>query len=164
MPESNPRRQKFESCVASCADSLYRVAFRLTGRHAIANELVQETYLNAWNGLDNLKDDQRMRSWLFAILRNQWKKLNRNEARNVSTQPIDEEPIGSSPPRKSEWEDELQQAFHRLDEPFRLPLLLVVMEGMKTDEVAAILKIPRGTVLSRVSRAKQKLKQVLAKP
>ena len=73
-------RDKFEAAVDQFADSMYRVAFRLTGNRELANELVQESYYQAWRSLGSLKDIQKMRSWMFAILRNQYTKQLRSES------------------------------------------------------------------------------------
>ena len=72
MPADLQSRELFERCISQHADSLYRVAFRLSGRRELAEELVQETYLNAWNGIESLSDVSKMRGWMFAILRNQF--------------------------------------------------------------------------------------------
>lgn len=150
----------FEECVESCADSLYRVAFRLTSNRTLASELVQETYLNAWQNLGTLRHPERMRSWMFTILRNQYSKLIRKETKSPSTN-IDTEPVAAGPEPGSDHSDAVQSAIQQLDENHKLPILLVSMEGMSVDEAAGILELPRGTVLSRLSRGREKLKQIL---
>ena len=80
MANKTDSQTQFEECVSTCAESMYRVAFRLTGNQTLASELVQETYLNAWKSLDSLKDNNRMRSWMFSILRYQYTKLLRRES------------------------------------------------------------------------------------
>ncbi len=159
------QRKKFEQCIEACAGSLYRVAFRLTGNATLANELVQETYLNAWRSIDSLKDTNKLRSWLFAIMRNQYSKIVIKENKAIST--TDQiEGIGTAETtRRQELQQELrravQEAVNELDEKHRLPVLLVSMEGMTVDQAAEILQIPRGTVLSRLSRGREKLKLIL---
>ena len=159
------QRKKFEQCIEACAGSLYRVAFRLTGNATLANELVQETYLNAWRSIDSLKDTNKLRSWLFAIMKNQYSKIVIKENKAIST--TDQiEGIGTAETtRRQELQQELrravQEAVNELDEKHRLPVLLVSMEGMTVDQAAEILQIPRGTVLSRLSRGREKLKLIL---
>ena len=136
---------------------------RLTGDHTSAAELVQETYLNAWKSLSTLRDKSRMRAWVFSILRNQWKKqLTRKSSRPREESGTDVEQLHSKI-EKPTVDDSVQLALSKLDEKFRLPILLVTMEGMKVDEAADVLELPRGTVLSRISRGKQKLKELLTK-
>ena len=156
-------QQQFEECVQQCADSLYRVAYRLTGNRTLALELVQETYLNAWKSLPNLKDSNKMRSWLFAIMRNQFSKLLHKEKRNAQTiQQLSTIPTSSDKP-DNDTTDRVQTALQTLDDIHRLPVLLVSLEGMSVDEAAGILDVPRGTVLSRLHRGRAKLKEILSR-
>lgn len=161
MAQTQPNRERFENCVHSCADSLYRVAFRMTGNATLASELVQETYLNAWRGLDSINDVSRMRAWLFSILRFQYTKLIRREGRyeTVGTG------LNSIPGRDRKSVepivDRVQVAMGQLPEMHKLPLLLVAMEGFSVDEAAQSLDLPRGTVLSRLHRGRQKLRLIL---
>ena len=156
-------QQQFEECVQQCADSLYRVAYRLTGNRTLALELVQETYLNAWKSLPNLKDSSKMRSWLFAIMRNQFSKLLHKEKRNAQTiQQLSTIPTSSDKP-DNDTTDRVQTALQTLDDIHRLPVLLVSLEGMSVDEAAGILDVPRGTVLSRLHRGRAKLKEILSR-
>ena len=156
-------QQQFEECVQQCADSLYRVAYRLTGNRTLALELVQETYLSAWKSLPNLKDSNKMRSWLFAIMRNQFSKLLHKEKRNAQTiQQLSTIPTSSDKP-DNDTTDRVQTALQTLDDIHRLPVLLVSLEGMSVDEAAGILDVPRGTVLSRLHRGRAKLKEILSR-
>ena len=155
-------QQRFEECVESCADSLFRVAFRLTGNQTLAAELVQETYLSAWKSTDSLKDPQRMRAWMFSILRNQYTKLLRKEKRNLQTIPHIKD-VSKPEQTKDDVTDRVQTALAALDEKHKLPVLLVSIEGMTVDEAAKVLDVPRGTVLSRLHRGRQKLKEILSR-
>jgi len=161
MSNETDRRELFEQCIETCADSMYRVAYRLTGDSTLATDLVQETSLAAWKSLDSLRDPTRIRSWMFSILRNQYSKLVRQEKRT----PTAIETIEDMPENESQDKEELQQtvqlSISQLPEKHRMPLLLVSMEGFSVDEAAEILQIPRGTVLSRLSRARDKLKLIL---
>ena len=161
MAIETDRRKKFEQCVEACAGSLYRVAFRLTGNATLANELVQETYLHAWRSIDSLKDTNKLRSWLFAIMRNQNSKIVIKENKAISTTDQIEGIATAETTRQQELRRAVQEAVNELDEKHRLPVLLVSMEGMTVDQAAEILQIPRGTVLSRLSRGREKLKLIL---
>ncbi len=153
-------QQRYEDCVELCADSLYRVAFRLTGNQTLANELVQETYLNAWKSLHSLSDPKKMRSWMFSILRNQYTKLIRKESKAAALSEQAYE-VAAQPAPNNELANTVQSAIEKLDSKHRMPVLLVSMEGLSVDEAASILEVPRGTVLSRLHRGRQKLKEIL---
>ena len=161
MQDISDTRKQFEACVERCADSMYRVAWRLTGNSGDADDLVQESYIQAWQKIDSLRDPDRMRSWMFAILRNQFLKSVRKkkpvaspEVESVADHRTDESAV-------EENVDAVQQALTQLDEDQRMPILLVSMEGLSVDEASEILQIPRGTVLSRMHRGRQKLKELL---
>lgn len=164
MPlHQNELQQRYEDCVEQCADSLFRVAYRLTGNQTLAGELVQETYLNAWKSLASLEDPKKMRAWMFAIMRNQYTKLLRAETKisTTSTELDQLSPPSHSHAPNNQTSEAIQQAIESLDNKFQMPLLLVSMEGLSVDEAATILETPRGTVLSRLHRGRQKLKEIL---
>ena len=168
--------ERFEQCVDMCADGLYRLALRLTSNSALAAELVQETYLQAWKNMDQLKETDKLRAWMFAILRNQYTKLLRREVREVSPigfsggrVPLDNameniaaNPNGNNPGRDLELKEAVQLALEQLDDKHKFPLLLVTMEGLSVEEAADVLDLPRGTVLSRLHRGRAALKQHMA--
>ena len=161
QPEAKFQRL-FEECVECCADSLYRVAFRLTGNQTLASELVQETYLSAWKSIDSLRDPQAMRAWMFSILRNQYTKLLRKEKRSVTTvEHLDD--FSKPKTNKNDAIDRVQAAVATLDDKHKLPILFVSLEGMTVEEAAKALDVPRGTVLSRLHRGRQKLKEILGR-
>ncbi len=161
MPKDSDPRKLFEACVESCADSMYRVAWRLTGNSSAAEDLVQESYSQAWQKIDSLRDHSKMRSWMFAILRNQYLKAIRKK-RPVASPEVDLI-VDRRCDKTEEYEnaDIVQRALEELDENQRLPILLVSMEGMSVDEASEILDIPRGTVLSRMHRGRKRLKEII---
>ena len=164
MPDELQRQRLFEQCVNTHAESMYRVAFRLTGTHDLANELVQETYLNAWAKIGSLKSPEKMRSWMFAILRNQYTKLLRGNIRLKQLAPLAEEQLAAPSLHESESTAErVRTAIQQLDDEHKFPVLLVSMEGQSVDEAAEILGIPKGTVLSRLHRGRAKLKTLLSR-
>ncbi|MEZ6094228.1 MAG: RNA polymerase sigma factor [Pirellulaceae bacterium] len=161
MQHSDSRRQRYETAVEQFSDSTYRVAYRLTSDHELARELVQETFMAAWKNLDQLQNQEAMKGWLFSILRNQYSKQVGREKRNQHAR-IDNESETASRPTTTKTQHEVQEAIARLDDDQRLPLLLVSMEGWTVDEASELLAVPRGTILSRLHRARQRLKKWLA--
>jgi len=161
MQTDHKLQQLYEECVLACADSMYRVAFRLTSNSTLANELVQETYLSAWKSLGSLKDRNKMRGWMFAILRNQYTKLIRKESKAAKSTELIENVPAEPQSENNQNVDFVQSAIETLEDKHRLPLLLVSMEGLSVDEASKILDVPRGTVLSRLSRGREKLKTAL---
>lgn len=151
--------RQYEECVVACADSMYRVAFRLTSNSTLARELVQETYLQAWKNLNSLKDPTKLRGWMFSILRNQYTKLLRKESKVAkSVEHIETFAQPKPTENNNDSQEIVQAALATLDDKHRLPLLLVSMEGMSVEEASKILDVPRGTILSRLSRGREKLK------
>ena len=107
-----------------------------------------------------------MRGWMFAILRNQYTKILRTETKATPThEHLDQFVDGSAGINKEadETVDSVQQALSTLEDKHKMPLLLVTMEGMTVDEAAAVLDVPRGTVLSRLHRGREKMKQILVR-
>lgn len=154
------RRMIFDACIAEFADGLYRYAFRMLGCDSSARDLVQETFVDAWQAIDRLSQITNRRAWLFTVLRRKiaghWQQRQRRP--EVSADGLVEIAEGdrSMPLEDQEW---LQQALQNLPESWREPLLLVVMEQHTCQEAADLLGLPLGTVLSRIHRAKQQLRR-----
>jgi len=159
MNMDQTRRELFQSAVEQFADSIYRVAYRMSGSHELAQELVQETFLAAWKNLNQIQQPDRIQYWLMGILRNQFTKQLSQETRHRH-EVLNQEPVTAAEDRV--LKDSLQTAIASLDDDQRLPILLTIMEGWSTEEVAELLGVPRGTILSRLHRGRQKLKTILA--
>jgi len=160
-------RKRFEECVDAHSDSMFRVAYRLTGCHGLAAELVQETFAGAWKNLSTINQSKKLRSWMFSIMRNQFRKSNRNRIQTSQMVFTDEEAIPDESIRfeleRNEDRDLVQRALSTLNPDQRMPLLLVSMEGLTVDEAAEVMQIPRGTVLSRLHRGKQQVKDFISR-
>ena len=157
--QEDARRQIFQSAVDQFSAWSHRVAYRLPSNHELAFELVQESFMAAWRNLEQLQQPERLRSWLFGILRNQFSKQLTRESRNRH-QILDREPTttgGNCPVA-----DDVQEAVRQLDENQRMAILLVSMEGWSVEEAAELLSVPRGTVLSRLHRARERLRVLLS--
>jgi RNA polymerase sigma-70 factor (ECF subfamily) len=134
----------------------------LTSSRDAAEELVQETYLCAWRDISKLNDVAKLRSWMFSILRNQHGKSTRRRGlQQALTDPMIENLADRCTASRDDVQGQLQDAINTLSDKFKMPLLLVSMEGVSVDDAAAILELPRGTILSRLHRARGRLKAVL---
>jgi len=139
--------------------SLLRVARRLTGNPASAEDLVQETMLAAWRGFHRLMPDSNTRAWLFRILVNSFHA----QGRRLNARPV-EVPIAEGAetpaPRQADATDaiEMGRALGELSVEHRAVLLLGAVEGFTIYEISEILAVPAGTVMSRMSRAREALR------
>jgi len=156
---------RFEDWADRHLESLYRLAYRLLGNGHDAEDVVQETFRSAWASRQFFDGRRSERAWLTTILRRRvadhYRKRSRGEA-----------PLGeavhaiTAAPQADPFADELstavQQAVDRLPQELRETLLLVVVGELTHQEAADMLGVPLGTVLSRVSRGRSRLRQFLA--
>jgi RNA polymerase sigma-70 factor (ECF subfamily) len=145
--------------------SLYRYGYRLSGSSADAEDLVQETFCKAQTNLHQLRDPACARSWLFSILRNAY----RHQLREDSSECIPLDHLGELPEPTPEAlpefdPEQLQAALNELSEVYRTPIILYYFEGFGYREIAELLDMPIGTVMSRLARAKAHLKAKLIGP
>jgi RNA polymerase sigma-70 factor (ECF subfamily) len=137
--------------------SLLRVARRLSPDLAVAEDLVQETMLSAWRSFHQFQPGTNERAWLFRIL------INASHARGrklKATEPLGDWDRATEPSAPAAAE--LAQAFDSLAIEQREVLLLAIVEGFTCEEAAGILDIPIGTVMSRLSRGRQYLREKLS--
>jgi len=146
---------------------LYRLAFRLIGDRHDAEDVVQDAFRSAWKSRQRFEpaDADRAcgeRAWLASILRrrviDRWRRsggLDLVSADNI------EVGVEADDPLSDDYTDEMQRALDCLPRELRETLLLVVVGELTHQEAADLLSIPLGTVLSRVSRARSKLRDVL---
>jgi RNA polymerase sigma-70 factor, ECF subfamily len=171
-PETAARnRAAFEAEALASIDSLYRTALRLTRSPADAEDLVQDTYLNAFRAADSFEPGTNLRAWLFTILHNTARNRARDRARDNVT--IDSETVDQAADLLTSGGDadatpeallmrdtlapELQAAIDALPEAFREAVWLRDVEEFSYAEIAAMLHIPAGTVMSRISRGRRML-------
>jgi RNA polymerase sigma-70 factor, ECF subfamily len=153
-------------------DSLYSYALVLTRNRTDAEDLVQETYVRALKAMVRLKAESNVKSWLFTILRNIW--LNQLRHRRTAPQLVEMDLDGSTDgisveashnPHAiyvSEMERNfVREAVQRLPPAFREVILLREYEELSYQEIATILECPIGTVMSRLARARSKLRILL---
>ena len=157
------KQQRYESLVAALYQDVYRYAFWICKNQPLAEDLVQETFLRAWRSLDSLQNDKAAKAWLFTILRRENARLYeryRPELVDIEGQTLAEK--GEHEPDTQMDRELLHNAINRLDSDYRDPLLLQVIGGFSGKEIAEILDLNNNTVMTRLFRARSKLKQEFA--
>ncbi|MGD0900235.1 MAG: RNA polymerase sigma factor [Thermoguttaceae bacterium] len=154
---------EFNGMVEESGPALYRLAYRLVGDRHEAEDLVQEAFRSAWKSRELFRPEGGHRAWLAAILRRRvadhWRH-RRPKTLAAGEQSLEVALPGDDPCR-DELTDEMQTALNRLPDELRETLLLVVVTELTHQEAADLLGIPLGTVLSRVSRARKRLREFL---
>jgi len=137
------------------------MAYRMVGDGHVAEDLVQETFRSAWKGRDRYEPGRGDRAWLATILRRRVVDLWRRKKPidTIGGDAVYELTISDPEPMADELSGQLQDGLNDLPKPLRETLLLVVVGELTHQEVADMLGIPIGTVLSRVSRARTRLRQ-----
>lgn len=165
MAEASGDRPLYESWVRLYAPDLYRFGYRLSGQHQMAEDLVQETFVEAWRGSGTLKDPSKARAWLFQILRHRYAHARRTASRRVTVVPLEGETLtggsdgGKATPLGAMAEQErIQLGLNALSDEQRQTFLMVFMEGLTCREASESLGIPLGTVLSRLDSARRALR------
>ncbi len=138
--------------------SLLRVARRLALDGATPEDLVQETMLLAWRGFHRFQAGSNARAWLFRILLNAFYGEGRKASRTPAMRHAFEEGVRPMLQESAE----ISQALDALSLEHRTVVLLAVVEGFTCQEIAGILNVPIGTVMSRLSRAREELRNSLA--
>jgi RNA polymerase sigma-70 factor (ECF subfamily) len=149
--------------VCSRAD-LYRVALAWCGDRSLADDLTQETLTRALRKCHQLRDPERLECWLYRILANCWKQHLRDRRTEVELSE-DEVSLEAGPERRAERSqiiDQVRSALNRLPVEQREVIALVDLRGMSYSEVAEVLDIPIGTVMSRLCRGRRRLQAALA--
>ena len=152
-------------------DSLYGYALALTHNMTEAEDLVQDTYLRATSAAHRPDIDGNLKSWLFVIMRNAWL----NEVRHKNSGPKFVDLDASGPPPVDQLQDtphvvylrklereQVQRAIESLPNAYREIILLRDIEGFTYQEIATVLDCPAGTVMSRLGRARGKLRKLLS--
>lgn len=158
----------FEALVTAYRDRVYRLALRLCGNEADADEAAQEAFLAAWRGLPNFRGESRFSTWLYQLVNHATIDLLRREKRRVITGDIDEvdTPDTAPSPHQTAERNEQRQAVRRavlaLPPEQRQVVVLRFMEELSYEEIGAALHLPTGTVKSRLNRAKAALREILS--
>lgn len=142
---------------------MYRYAAWLCRDKAIAEDVVQEALLRAWKSLDALRDEAAAKQWLLTIVR---REIARHyERRRLETVDIDNLTASQSAmlaEAPNEELSDLRESIYELDSDYREPLVLQVIMGYSTNEIAELLGLKQGAVLTRLHRARLQLKENVA--
>jgi RNA polymerase sigma-70 factor, ECF subfamily len=156
------RRQRFERIVTVLHAVLYRYAAWLCRDPDIAEVVVQESLLRAWRSLDSLREDDAAKQWLLTIVRRE--NARYFERKNPIMVDIDELSPSQCAMIAQTGEpelDDVREAIYELEDDYREPLVLQVLMGYSTKEIADLMGIRQGAVLTRLHRARMKLKDMI---
>ena len=156
------RRRRFGSLCESLRPDLLRFAWWLGRDRGLAEDVVQESMLRAWKSFDSLTDEGKAKSWLLTIVRRELSRTfekKRLEVADVDALVAAESGLLAAP--EDERVAEMRNAIFRLDEEYREPLVLQVLMGYSTQEIADMLGMQQGAVLTRLFRARVRLREVL---
>ncbi|MFM7243108.1 MAG: RNA polymerase sigma factor [Planctomycetaceae bacterium] len=163
MPSPPAFGEPFETWVAEHVDVLYRVAYRLLGDRHAAEDVLQDTFQSAWCSRSRFDASRSERAWLLAILRRRvadhWRRRNDREV--VGGDLVPAPTTAGDDPFRDELSGALQEGLAQLPRDIRETLLLVVVGELTHQEAADLLGVPLGTVLSRVSRGRSRLREFL---
>ena len=175
---SEDERRRFQTDALPLLDSLYGAALRMTRNPADAEDLVQETMLRAYRAFDRFEAGTNLKAWLFRIMTNAYINTYRKrqrEPRKVSSDEVEEfdlyrelknhDPQFSATPETivldSLVDSDITEAIEDLPEQFRLAVVLSDIEGFSYAEMAEIMDVPMGTVMSRLHRGRKALQKRL---
>jgi RNA polymerase sigma-70 factor (ECF subfamily) len=175
-PEDPALRERFERDVLPLLPNLYGAALRMTRNAQDAEDLVQEAVLRAYRGFAGFAEGTNLRAWMYRILTNTFINSYRKRQREPVTVQEDEiadwylyDRLGESGVEASAEsevlrripDEDVQRALEELPEGFRMAVLLADVEGFSYKEIAEILDIPIGTVMSRLHRGRKALQKAL---
>jgi RNA polymerase sigma-70 factor, ECF subfamily len=146
-------KERFTQEILSQSDTMYGVARTYLRSYADCADAVQESILKAWAGLPTLRKEQYFRTWIIRILINECKNMLKKQKRTVSAAEFPETAI------LPEADNVLYETMMTLEEKYRIPLVLYHCEDYTAQEIAQILRLPKGTVTSRLARGREILKR-----
>ena len=158
------KQVRYEALVKALHGDLYRYGYWLTHDKQVAEDLVQETFLRAWRALDSLKDEKAAKSWLITILRREnarrfeRKRFEMSEYEEASI--IDTQSISTEQEIENDW---LRNKIAKLPPEYSEPLILQVLGGYSGEDIAGMLNLNKNTVMTRLFRARNQLKDALEK-
>ena len=147
--------ETFERSVTDMVQTLYRVTCSQLSIEADREDAIQETLRRAWEKRNSLRNESYFRTWIIRILLNVCHDIQRERQRMIPTEAVPEPLPGSAAS-----DIDLRECMLRLDERERTPILLYYLEGYDIGQIASILRIPQGTVKSRLNRGRRQLKSI----
>ncbi len=159
----------FEQLVAAYRDQVFRLALRMCGSEADADEVAQEAFLSAWKGLPNFRGDSQFSTWLYQLTSHAAIDLMRREKRQIAAEDItgvsapDPAPGPQQQAERSEQRQAVRDAIMQLTPEYRQIVVLRFLEELSYEEIGAMLTLPSGTVKSRLNRARAQLKEILSR-
>jgi RNA polymerase sigma-70 factor (ECF subfamily) len=172
-------KDKFTSDAMQYASQLFSTALRMTRNRSDAEDLVQETYIKGWRSFHTFQEGTNLRAWLFRIMTNTYiNKYNAKKRKGTEVElddieelflykrlgSIDQSQLSSSAEDQMLelfTDDEVKNALESLPEDFRIPVLLSDVDGFSYKEIAEMLEIPIGTVMSRLHRGRKAMQKML---
>lgn len=167
-------QEQFEALAMPLMPQLYRAALRMTRNPSDAEDLVQEAYLRAFRAFDTFSAGTNLKAWMYRILTNTYINAYRSKTRRPAEVEYDDVQDlylyrrlqQAGPSAESEvlgrlQEGEVIEALDSLPEIFRIPVILADVEGFQYKEIAEILDIPIGTVMSRLHRGRRAMERQL---
>jgi RNA polymerase sigma-70 factor, ECF subfamily len=173
---SHGERDEFAAATLEFIDGLYRSAVRLTRNADDAQDLVQDTYLKAIRARDRFARGTNLKAWLYTILNNTWRNRRRDEGRarvDYNSETVERaadgaaglsDPSVESPETlllRGTLDSDLKNALEGLPDAFREAVWLRDVEELTYQEIAGVLDVPIGTVMSRISRGRKQLYDAL---
>ena len=170
---------QFTSDAMQYAPQLFSTALRMTRNRLDAEDLVQETYIKGWRSFHTFQEGTNLRAWLFRIMTNTYiNKYNAQKRKGTEVElddveelflykrlgSIDQSQLSSSAEDQMLelfTDDEVKNALESLPEDFRIPVLLSDVDGFSYKEIAEMLEIPIGTVMSRLHRGRKAMQKML---
>lgn len=157
----------FDKIIDTYYEGLYRFAFSLSRNEYEASDLTQQTFLIWARKGNQLRDESKVKTWLFTTLYREYlgQKRKNNRIQFMETEVLEDE-SNAIQPASGEGLDAsvVMQLIGELEEPYRSPLVLFYIDQHSYKEIADILSIPIGTVMSRLSRAKSQLRHMMDNP
>ena len=161
MADAQKHRQ-FETIVGTLAPDLFRYAFWLSRDRQLAEDVVQETMIRAWKSLDKLRDASSAKYWLFTIVRREHARTferKRFDTVDIDTPGMMDDSLAT--PGINHDVHAVREALSELDTDYREPLVLQILLGHSVKEIAQLMELGEGAVLTRLFRARKKLKDIL---
>jgi RNA polymerase sigma-70 factor, ECF subfamily len=172
-------QEQFTTDAMQYAPQLFSTALRMTRNRLDAEDLVQETYIKGWRSFHTFQEGTNLRAWLFRIMTNTYiNKYNAKKRKGTEVElddveelflykrlgSIDQSQLSSSAEDQMLdlfTDDEVKGALESLPDDFRMPVLLSDVDGFSYKEIAEMLEIPIGTVMSRLHRGRKAMQKML---